>query len=49
MKITLILSAIIVTFISLVSIAKIEKSNFNGFGPIKSYREFTFIKSDAKL
>lgn len=49
MKITLIFSAIIVTFIFLVSIAKLEKRNFNGFGATKSYREFTFIKPDAKI
>ena len=49
MNLTLILLAIIVTFFTLVSIAKLEKNNVTGIGNIKSYREFIFIKSNPEF
>lgn len=49
MNLTLSLLAIIVTFFTLVSIAKLEKNNVTGIGSIKSYREFIFIKSNPEF
>ncbi len=45
MKLTLIFSAIAVTFVILMTISKLEKNNNYGTGAINSYREFTFLKS----
>ena len=49
MNLTLILLAIIVTFFTLVSIAKLEKNNVTSIGSIKSYREFIFIKPNPEF
>ena len=49
MNLILTLLAIIVTFITLVSVAKLEKNNVTGIGSIKPYREFIFTKPNPEF